>query len=121
MSAEFELINRYFTSSQNSNNIYGIGDDPRSCVMLNSSNITKKEIQLVGEVPQSLKCNKYVPGTNIIVRNENRIIKDKPDYLVILAWHLEKQMVKIFSRKGYKGHFIIPLPKLRILKGKKSL
>ncbi len=115
-------FNKYLTNlKKKGKKIYGIGAAPRSCVMLNSSNITNKEIQLVGEVAQSLKCNKYVPGTNIIVRNENRIIKDKPDYLVILAWHLEKQMVKIFSRKGYKGHFIIPLPKLRILKGKKSL
>ena len=89
--------------------------------MLNSSNITNREIALIGEVPQSLKCNKYVPGTNIMVKNENKIITDKPDYLVILAWHLEKQMIKLFSQKGYKGYFVIPLPKLKILKGKKLL
>ena len=99
--------------------IYGIGAAPRSCVLLNSSNITNREISLIGEVPQSLKCNKYVPGTNIIVKDENKIITDKPDYLVILAWHLEKQMRKLFSLKGYKGRFIVPLPKLKVLKGKK--
>ena len=39
--------------------------------MLNSSNLTKNEINLVGEVPKSLKCNKYIPGTIIIVKNES--------------------------------------------------
>ena len=100
------------------NKIYGIGAAPRSCVLLNSANITNYEISLVGEVKQSLKCNKYVPGTDIIVKDEYKIITDKPDYLVILAWHLKKQMIKLFSSKGYKGQFIIPLPKLKIYREK---
>ena len=99
--------------------IYGIGAAPRTCVLLNSANITNYEIDLIGEVSQSLKCNKYVPGTNIIVRDENKILTDKPDYLIILAWHLKKQIIKIFTHKGYTGNFITPLPKLKIIKGRK--
>ena len=89
--------------------------------MLNSCNLTKNEIDLVGEVPQSLKCNKYVPGTNIIVKNENKIIKDKPDYVIILAWHLKKMIINLLLKKKYKGNFITPLPNLKILKNKKLL
>ena len=100
------------------NKIYGMGAAPRTCVMLNSSNLTRNEINLVGEVPKSLKCNKYIPGTNIIVKNENKIITDKPDYVVILAWHLKKMIVNLLSKKGYKGNFIIPLPNLKILKNR---
>ena len=100
--------------------IYGMGAAPRTCVMLNSSNLTKNEIYLVGEVPKSLKCNKYIPGTNIIVKNENKIITDKPDYVVILAWHLKKMIINLLSKKGYKGNFIIPLPNLKILRNKNS-
>jgi len=89
--------------------------------MLNSCNLTKNEIGLVGEVPQSLKCNTYVPGTDIIVKDENKIIKDKPDYVIILAWHLEKMIINLLLKKGYKGNFITPLPNLKILKNKKLL
>ena len=98
--------------------IYGIGAAPRTCVMLNSSNLTKNEINLVGEVPKSLKCNKYIPGTDIIVKNENKIITDKPDYIIILAWHLRKMIMNLLSKKGYRGNFIIPLPNLKIVKNK---
>ena len=99
--------------------IYGLGAAPRASVMLNSCNISNKQIGLIGEVSQSLKCNKYVPGTNIIVRDEKKILIDKPDYVIILAWHLVKLIVKIFKKKGYRGSFIVPLPNLKILKGKK--
>ena len=100
--------------------IYGLGAAPRSCVLLNSSNFTQKEIFLIGEVSESLKCNKYVPGTDIMVKNENKIITDKPDYIVILAWHLKNRMIKLLLQKGYKGDFIIPLPKLKIIKNNNS-
>ena len=98
--------------------IYAIGAAPRSCVLLNSSNLSKKEISLVGEVPESLKCNKFVPGTDIIVKDENRIISDKPDYVIILAWHLKNRIIKLLRKKEYKGNFIVPLPNLKIIKKK---
>ena len=101
--------------------IYGMGAAPRACVMLNSCNLSKNEIGLVGEVSQSLKCNKYIPGTDIMVKDENKIITDKPDYVIILAWHLTKRIIKLLLKKGYKGNFITPLPKLKILKNQNLL
>ncbi len=96
--------------------IYAMGAAPRACVMLNTCKLSKNEISLVGEVPQSLKCKKYVPGTDIMVQDENKIISDKPDYVIILAWHLKKLITNLLLKKNYKGNFIIPLPKLEITK-----
>ena len=50
------------------------------------------------------------------MEDENKIITDKPDYVIILAWHLKKRIIKLLLKKGYKGDFIVPLPKLKILK-----
>ena len=110
-------LNKFFYNlKKKGKKIYGMGAAPRACVMLNSANLTKNEIDLVGEVSKSLKCNKYVPGTDIMVRNEKKIIKDKPDYVVILAWHLKRRIINLLSKKGYKGNFIIPLPILKVIK-----
>ena len=110
-------LNKFFYNlKKKGKKIYGMGAAPRACVMLNSANLTKNEIDLVGEVSKSLKCNKYVPGTNIMVRNEKKIIRDKPDYVVILAWHLKRRIINLLSKKGYKGNFIIPLPILKVIK-----
>jgi hypothetical protein len=51
-----------------------------------------------------------------MVKDENKIIIDKPDYVIILAWHLTKRIISLLLKKGYKGDFITPLPKLKILK-----
>jgi len=96
--------------------IYAMGAAPRACVLLNSSNLSKNEIGLVGEVSESLKCNKFVPGTNIMVKDESKIIADQPNYVIILAWHLKDRIIKLLLNKGYKGNFIIPLPKIKIIK-----
>ena len=110
-------VKKLLTNLKKQNKItYGMGAAPRACVMLNSCNLTKNEIGLVGEVAQSLKCNKYIPGTDIMVKDENKIIIDKPDYVIILAWHLTKRIISLLLKKGYKGNFITPLPKLKILK-----
>ena len=110
-------LNKFFYNlKKKGKKIYGMGAAPRACVMLNSANLTKNEIDLVGEVSKSLKCNKYVPGTNIMVKNEKKIIKDKPDYVVILAWHLKRRIINLLSKKGYRGNFIIPLPILKVIK-----
>ncbi len=95
---------------------YAMGAAPRACVLLNSANLRKNEISLVGEVSESLKCNKFVPGTDIMVKDEKKIIKDKPDFVIILAWHLKNRIINLLLKKGYKGDFIIPLPNLKIVK-----
>ena len=112
-------IKRFFLNlKKKGKKIYAMGAAPRACVLLNSSNLTRNEINLVGEVSESLKCNKYVPGTDIMVRDENKIITDKPDYVIILAWHLKNRIITQLLKKGYKGNFIIPLPNLKIIKRK---
>jgi SAM-dependent methyltransferase len=98
--------------------VYAMGAAPRACVLLNSSKITKKEVGIVGEVSSSLKCNKYVPGTDIMVKDEKKIIEDKPNYVIILAWHLKKRIIELLLKKKYRGDFIIPLPNLKVVKNK---
>jgi len=115
----YEIKKLLINLKKNKKKIYGVGAAPRACVFLNSCNITNKQVNLIGEVPQSIKCNKYVPGTNIMVKNENKIITDKPDYVIILAWHLVKIITTLLTQKGYEGSYIVPLPSLRIIKGKK--
>ncbi len=95
--------------------ICGIGASPRGCVLLNSCNLSRHEINNVGEVPNSDKINKLIPGTNITICSENKIVSDKPDYILILAWHFQKRLVRMLKKKGFKGNFILPLPKIKIL------
>ena len=105
------MINKFVKENKT---IYALSAAPRGCVLLNAVNFSKKNIKMVGEVSNSFKLNKYIPGTNIIIKNENKIIKEQPDFVIILAWHLKERLMKHLVKSGYKGKFIIPLPKLKI-------
>ena len=95
--------------------IYGVGAPSRATTLVNYTGLTKEIIDCICEVKNSYKVGHYMPGTNIPVVSEKIIFKKKPDYLLMLSWHIAKDLIKIFKKKGYKGKFIIPLPKVKIL------
>ena len=43
------------------------------------------------------------------------ILKEKPDYVVILAWHYADFIMKNWRAKGLKSKFVIPLPDPRVI------
>jgi len=95
--------------------ICGISAPSRASTMINYLGVDENIIQYICEKKGSLKIGKFIPGTKIKVINEDFIIKDQPDFAVIFSWHIYKDLIKILRKKGYKGKFIIPLPKPRIL------
>lgn len=97
-------------------NIVAVSAAPRGCVLISSLNLSNNLIKYVGEVPGSFKIKNFMPSSNIKIVNENKILLDKPDYIIILAWHLKKRIISFFRKKKTKSKFIIPLPKLKIIK-----
>ena len=95
--------------------IYGVGAPSRATTLVNYTGLTREIVDCICEVKNSYKIGHYMPGTNIPVVSEDIIFKKKPDYLLMLSWHISKDLIKIFKKKGYKGKFIIPLPKVKIL------
>ena len=67
------------------------------------------------EVSDSNKLDKYIPGTRILVVDENIYLKKNPDFLIIFSWHIKDELIEIFRKKGFKGKFIVPLPIPRII------
>ena len=56
-----------------------------------------------------------MPGTLIPVVEEKINMLKKNDYLLLLSWHIYKELITNLKRKGYKGKFIIPLPYPKII------
>jgi hypothetical protein len=87
----------------------------RGVVVMNYFNLSKDLLPYVSQLPGTEKVGKYMPGThNPIVSNEI-ILKDKPDYILILAWHFADYIIKNWKAKGVKAKFIVPLPKFKII------
>lgn len=63
-----------------------------------------------------LKIGKYTPGFHIPVMPDETLIKDRPDYALLLAWNFAPEIIKNnekFTKSG--GKFIIPIPEPRIV------
>lgn len=99
----------------NKKKIVGVGCPGRSITLLAYCNITDQLIDYIAEQNSSLKLNMFTPSTHIKIIDEKYMIKKQPDYALILSWHYGKNVMKNLRNKGYKGKFIMPLPKPKII------
>ncbi len=63
-----------------------------------------------------LKQGRCTPGHHIPVVPPERMLKDLPDYTVLLAWNFADEILKQqreYINRG--GKFILPLPDVKIL------
>lgn len=57
-----------------------------------------------------LKVGRYSPGRHIRVVSDETMIRDAPDYALLLACNFSGSIIPILREKGFKGKFILPLP-----------
>lgn len=114
--SKVELLGKLHNLKKNNKTIYGVGAPSRATTLANFVGLNEGIIDCICEIKGSHKINHYLPGTRIPIVSEDLILKNKPDYLLLLSWHISKELIKNLKRKGYKGKFIIPLPKTRITK-----
>lgn len=88
----------------------------RSSTLLNYYGVDSDWLPYIAEQPASLKLNQYLPGKHIIVLNNEILIKEQPDYVVLLAWHYAKPIMQQLKARGLTSDFVIPLPDFKIVK-----
>lgn len=87
----------------------------RGVVVMNYYGLSQSLMPYISQLPGTEKVGKYMAGThNPIVSNEV-LLKDKPEYVLILAWHFADYIIKNWRAKGLKSKFIIPLPKFKVV------
>ena len=63
-----------------------------------------------------LKVGRYAPGTHIPILPVETLLERQPDYVLILAWNLEDEIVAQMSHiRDWGGQFVIPIPEVRVL------
>ena len=113
--SKVNLLNMLRKIRSKNNNIYGVGAPSRATTLVNYVGITEEIIDCICEIKGSHKINHYLPGTRIPIVSEEQIFKKKPKYLLLLSWHISKELIRNLKKKGYKGKFIIPLPYPKIV------
>lgn len=95
--------------------IYAIGAPSRASTLIAYAGLDVSDVFAVGEVSGSHKIGRYMPGTRIPITTEDEVLNKKPDYLLMLSWHIADELIPKIKSKGYEGKFIIPLPTIMII------
>jgi novobiocin biosynthesis protein NovU/D-mycarose 3-C-methyltransferase len=95
--------------------IIGYGASAKGNTLLNTCNISTKELDyIIDNTP--FKQGKIAPGSCIPVRPPELLLKDQPDYALLLAWNFAPEIIKReteFQQRG--GRFIVPIPEPKIV------
>ena len=96
----------------------GYGASGRANTILQYCQLNSKHIPyIIDDAPA--KIGFYTPGSHIkIVDSKILSSKERPDYILLFAWAFLdeiKERNKLYLKNG--GKIIIPLPKVRIVKG----
>ncbi len=83
-------------------------------VLLNYFNIGQDLSFIVDK--SGVKQGLYTPGTHLLVNHPGKILKEKPDYLLILCWNIADEVIREWGIiKNYGGKFVIPIPNIKII------
>ena len=115
MESKKQLLNFIKKIKSENKSVVGKSCPARASTLINFYGINRSHIPYIAEQPSSLKLGYYLPVSNIPIVNSDILLKEKPDYILILAWHLWEPIVKKWKKRGLKSKFIIPLPKFKIV------
>lgn len=95
--------------------IVGLGAPAKGNVLTSFFDIGPEVLDyIIDSTP--LKQGLYTPKKHIPIYSDERILKDQPDYALILAWNFKEEIMRkhgLFKKRG--GKFIIPIPDVTII------
>jgi hypothetical protein len=95
--------------------IAAYGAAAKGTIMLNYLGFNENTLEYV--VDKNVhKQGMYMPGVGLRIHDPERLIEDKPDYLMILPWNFRDEIIR--QQTGYRdagGRFIVPIPNLDVV------
>ena len=91
------------------------GASAKGSTLLNYFGIDATVVEFVVD-RSPVKQGRYTPGTHIPIRDPETLLKERPDYVLLLTWNFEEEVLRqqdLYRQDG--GKFIIPIPKLRVV------
>lgn len=114
--SKLELCKLLFDLKKKGRRIFGISAPSRASTLINYVGLDQDIIDCVVEVKGSYKIGKYIPGTLIPVVDEKELYSKQPEYALLLSWHIARELMLNLTKNGFRGSFIIPLPRPQVVK-----
>jgi hypothetical protein len=109
------LLDFLLEAAREGKSVAGYGAPGKSATLLHYCGIGK---DLIGYTVDrsTYKQGRFLPGTHIPIYHPDRIHETKPDYVVILPWNLQNEIMQQLQYiREWGGKFVVPIPKATIL------
>jgi NDP-4-keto-2,6-dideoxyhexose 3-C-methyltransferase len=95
--------------------VYGYGASTKGNITLNWCGITHEDLPAVSD-KQVMKHGRVTPGTRLPIVSHEEVRSLRPDYLLVLIWHLRREVIEDeipYLEQG--GRLVFPLPRLHVV------
>jgi len=94
--------------------IVGYGAAAKGNTLLNYCGIRGDFLDYVVDASPH-KQGRFLPGTHIPIHHPDRIRATRPDYVLVLPWNLEREIVARMAHiREWGGRFVLPIPTVRV-------
>jgi hypothetical protein len=90
------------------------GASAKGSTLLNYFKIGPETIDFVVD-RNTHKQGRYTPGTHLKIHSPDKLVEDRPDYVLLLSWNFADEILaqqSAYRQRG--GRFIIPIPSVKV-------
>ena len=108
------LVEFLLAAARHGKTVAGYGAPGKSATLLHYCGIGKDLIEYTVD-RSPYKQGRFLPGNHIPIFHPDRIRETKPDYVVILPWNLQDEiMEQLRFIREWGGRFVVPIPRVTV-------
>ncbi|MFC5469721.1 methyltransferase domain-containing protein [Cohnella suwonensis] len=112
---KWKILNFLISARREGKTIAGYGAPAKGNTLLNFCGIRTDFMDYTVD-RSPYKQGLYLPGTHIPIEHPEKIRETKPDYLLILPWNLQEEVMEQMSYiREWGGKFVIPIPEVKVI------
>lgn len=110
-----DLLSFFVDAHRAGKRVVGYGAPAKANTLLNYCGIGPELLEFtVDRSPH--KQGRLMPGSRIPIMAPDKIYEVRPDYVLILPWNLQSEIVQSMAAiREWGGRFVVPIPKVEIL------
>jgi hypothetical protein len=111
---KWALVDFLLTAVRQGKTVAGYGAPGKSATLLHYCGIGKDLIAYTVD-RNPYKQGRFLPGSRIPIYHPDRLRETKPDYVVILPWNLQDEIMQQLQYiREWGGRFVVPIPHVTV-------
>ncbi len=115
METKWKLLEFLIDCRRNGQHVAGYGAPAKGNALLNYCGIRTDLVEFTVD-RNPYKQGQFLPGTRIPIREPEALAQARPDFILILPWHLTDEIVtQLEYTRAWGARCVVPIPEVRVL------